>query len=119
METRTEQQTERWILKCRTCKHIVTREIMVTVRVATGYYLGGYRRDVTRSVNGIEFTAPRIVCPVCGDYNRDGDNAIMRSERINGHYNSDIPCNGKCVHAKGPDCECSCGGANHGIHYAG
>lgn len=24
------------------------------------------------------------------------------------------PCDARCLYAKGPDCECSCGGANHG-----
>ena len=24
-------------------------------------------------------------------------------------------CDGRCIHAKGHNCECSCGGANHGI----
>lgn len=25
-------------------------------------------------------------------------------------------CNAACKHAHGPDCECSCGGRNHGIN---
>ena len=25
-------------------------------------------------------------------------------------------CNGRCMGATGPNCECSCGGANHGIN---
>jgi hypothetical protein len=25
-------------------------------------------------------------------------------------------CNSKCLHAKGPDCECACNGRNHGKH---
>src|SRR5688572_26941387 len=24
------------------------------------------------------------------------------------------PCDARCTHAKGPSCDCSCGGANHG-----
>lgn len=25
-------------------------------------------------------------------------------------------CDGRCLHAKGRNCECSCGGANHGLN---
>jgi len=27
---------------------------------------------------------------------------------------SECPCDARCTNARGPDCECSCGGANHG-----
>lgn len=39
---------------------------------------------------------------------------------IRGHYNAARRCDARCMYAKGPDCECSCGGANHGIghHHA-
>jgi len=29
-------------------------------------------------------------------------------------YHYETPCDGRCTHATGPECECSCGGANHG-----
>lgn len=30
---------------------------------------------------------------------------------------TDCPCDGRCTSAKGPNCDCSCGGANHGADY--
>lgn len=30
---------------------------------------------------------------------------------------TDCPCDGRCTSAKGPNCDCSCGGANHGSDY--
>lgn len=37
---------------------------------------------------------------------------------IKGHYNPAIKCDGRCMGATGHNCECSCGGANHGISSA-
>lgn len=38
--------------------------------------------------------------------------------RIIGHVGSSCPCDRRCTHAVGPDCDCQCGGLNHGIAYA-
>jgi hypothetical protein len=35
--------------------------------------------------------------------------------QIHGHYVADKPCDGRCIGATGHNCECSCGGKNHGI----
>jgi hypothetical protein len=34
--------------------------------------------------------------------------------RIKGTYSKDHKCDARCLNAKGHDCTCSCGGANHG-----
>ncbi len=39
-------------------------------------------------------------------------------EPIRGHYNAAIKCDGRCMGATGHNCECSCGGANHGLSSA-
>lgn len=33
---------------------------------------------------------------------------------VKGVYNADKTCNARCTNAIGPDCECSCAGAQHG-----
>jgi hypothetical protein len=38
---------------------------------------------------------------------------------IRGRMNAEIKCNAKCTGAKGHDCECSCGGKNHGGKWGG
>lgn len=48
-------------------------------------------------------------CPFCGS-NRVKQNVI--TGKIN-----DTPCDGRCTSARGHNCECSCGGANHGIDH--
>lgn len=43
---------------------------------------------------------------------------LCRVDRVV-HYNPDGSqhrCNAACKHARGADCECSCGGRFHGIH---
>jgi hypothetical protein len=36
-------------------------------------------------------------------------------EPIRARYSAGKPCDARCIYAKGPNCECSCSGANHGI----
>jgi hypothetical protein len=38
----------------------------------------------------------------------------LRFERVHGHVNAEVPCNARCTGARGPNCECQCGGKNHG-----
>lgn len=40
--------------------------------------------------------------------------ADYKVSQVRGTYKADVRCNGKCTHAKGGDCTCSCGGKNHG-----
>lgn len=39
-------------------------------------------------------------------------------KRIKGTYSPDHKCDSRCLNAKGHDCTCSCGGANHGRGHA-
>lgn len=50
-----------------------------------------------------------IVCRGCG-INR-------RAEAVRGKFSAAHKCNAKCLASKGPSCECSCGGKNHGASY--
>lgn len=47
-------------------------------------------------------------CPACPDHGR------LKWARIAGTYNAEVRCDARCEGARRPDCECSCGGANHG-----
>lgn len=38
--------------------------------------------------------------------------------RVEGTFNKDHKCDSRCLNAKGHDCTCACGGANHGRGYA-
>lgn len=54
---------------------------------------------------------PVIACRQCG--------AKYFGKEVQGTYNPDIVCNAKCQAAKGPNCECSCGGESHGKAWGG
>lgn len=47
-----------------------------------------------------------IGCPTC--------KAEMALEIVAGEYSDEAPCNGLCMGARGPKCECRCAGVNHG-----
>lgn len=41
-----------------------------------------------------------------------------RARLVAGRYNPKHECNAKCMASKGPSCECSCGGKNHGSSWS-
>jgi len=43
-----------------------------------------------------------------------GQVRTLKLERVRGVYNPGRECNAKCMSAIGHDCECRCGGKNHG-----
>lgn len=53
---------------------------------------------------------PLGLCPSCS--------RPMAWDYVKGRHNPDVRCDGRCTHARGGDCECSCGGENHGKAWA-
>lgn len=51
-----------------------------------------------------------IQCRECGSVSTSG-------RKIQATVDAAIECGDKCHTAKGPACECSCGGVNHGSNY--
>ncbi len=49
---------------------------------------------------------PVVPCKCCGKK--------WWAEQVTGHYNPKIKCNARCTSATGCQCDCSCGGKNHG-----
>lgn len=47
-----------------------------------------------------------------------GCNKWRVARRVFGKHNADIRCDGRCMSATGHNCECACGGANHGAAHA-
>lgn len=50
---------------------------------------------------------------VCEEHDR-----FLSVTAIKGVVNVDKACDGRCMSATGPNCECSCGGENHGASWA-
>ena len=81
------------IAKCKRCKSAKRVDGNIR-RVHAGY--GRYEAR-------IEW--PTVVCS-CG-------NQYPMIDRIKGRTTEHV-CDSRCTHAKGPNCDCSCGGKNHG-----
>ena len=104
----------RYIYRCsnKECRHAYALEFEVKYFPGTKVYL--YKIE-----NAPGWVADRIAerpylrtprqftsCPECGSF--------AKMKPVKGHYNPDHTCNSKCMNAKSGECDCSCGGANHG-----
>ena len=85
------KMTGRWLGTCKRCKNT-------------------FRQDKEPSTAQLRVDG----CPVC---TQDGTPA-GRNQRVQYHQvggsKSDKKCDARCQNAKGPSCECSCGGDRHG-----
>lgn len=104
---------ERWFLKCRSCKKPWAADVSDSRHVA------GYVFHVSNpQLRDISYGP----CPHCGDTPtadelRQGKQhgvmgKVSRNRLIN--YQFAPPCDGRCTNARGPNCDCQCGGKNHG-----
>ena len=94
-----------FLLKCHKCKGIVKHTYVASTG---GYFRGLYRQHEDSERWSIQADAYQP-CPLCG-----APESLSYDKPIKGRFNADVPCDGRCTRAKGSDCECSCGGANHG-----
>lgn len=44
-------------------------------------------------------------------------NHLVRARIVKGEFSADRVCDSRCTSAIGHNCECQCGGANHGAHH--
>lgn len=82
----------RLIINCKHCKTITGKIELDGERAHRAYVLGG----------------EWINCPAC--------HRSILADAVRGTYNPDKACKTSCVNAKRGDCECSCGGRDHGIY---
>lgn len=59
----------------------------------------------------------RFAAPVTCHCAEVGSGFSVPYSVVKGVVNERERCGAKCMASKGPDCECSCGGANHGGSY--
>lgn len=110
----TTQNTQRVIFQCknRTCKHVWAKEYRKCLDPKTGEATGNLYYMV--EVNGMRirhFYGDDINgrCPQC-------NSLFIEGNKVEGKVTEHV-CNAKCMSAKSGQCECSCGGANHGCSY--
>jgi hypothetical protein len=91
-------KVHRWFLRCLDCLAVTA----VAEDPTTTIYWQGRRLYAQN-------TAPKCEC--------GGSNDIMGRVGSKDRFTAlslRCPCDSRCTHATGPNCECSCGGANHG-----
>lgn len=97
-----------WTCGCGTKAHdyVTTRRFLGTDKWGAAKWS---EARLAREVNGVMRDASwDYTCPDC--------KRARKSARVQGHT-TDHKCNAKCLASKGPVCECSCGGENHGSNY--
>lgn len=111
MATQNQKETRRVIYECVRCKHVWAYDYQVR-----WFFVGrrtAYELLRATEVNGI----PTLVssshdarCPQC--------HAIhVKANEVVATLNPQHICNTSCMTAKRAECECSCGGENHGAAY--
>lgn len=66
-----------------------------------------------RSPGPVFYSASGSICVACR-----GCGKPRLAERVIGKRSERHECDARCMASKGPNCECSCGGLNHGASYA-
>lgn len=98
--------TQRVIFACNKCK--LVRAYDYEVKNSIGYYgkriVHYLRRDVANKKTIEAYQDAR--CTNCNSTN-------VKQNFVTGHK-SDKKCDARCTGAKGPACDCSCAGRNHG-----
>lgn len=106
----TTEKTTRVIWKCRNvnCKHTFAFDYQRDMDFESEYL---YRllEDGTRRYLTDDFMN-ELRCPKCNSYRPNGT-------RVNGHYSAVHKCGGRCLSATGGNCDCQCGGKNHGANH--
>jgi hypothetical protein len=89
---------------------------------------GGAEREDRWETERVATRAAQVQCPACGAQYKARTNygppepGTYRPRfmgRVEGarltRMESRTPCDGRCIGAVGPSCDCSCGGENHGM----
>jgi hypothetical protein len=108
-----------YIYNCKRCK--VGRRVEYPVKYRTGNFrVDSKGKQVPAGVwiNAIGGGRPTVyggdtemgLCPNC--------KKMMSFEKLDAVQNPEHVCDGRCVNARRGDCECSCGGENHGKAWA-
>ncbi|ASR84838.1 hypothetical protein SEA_HURRICANE_94 [Mycobacterium phage Hurricane] len=100
------RKLDRWFGRCpeKGCKlHRVTDSPYVGATPSTSVpiFYGGY--------NGEALIAAGLYCSEHGKHLKWG--------QLAGRVNPEKECNGVCMAAVGPSCDCNCGGENHGRNH--
>lgn len=100
---KTNEKTARYFSKCRACKKAHVRDFLT---------LGGNRLPIVVSFQGWDSIWNATLLCACGA-------PVSRNwKALKGTFSAKHECNAKCLASTGHQCECSCGGKNHGSSVA-
>lgn len=102
---------QRVIFQCKRCKKVRKDQKHVWAHEYTEYLDRG-KISFGRYEDGkyITFMTDNF-CPTCKRME------WTESTCVHGTYIADKPCNGRCLNATGGNCDCQCGGENHGRNH--
>lgn len=104
--------------RCKKCKKAVRTSAHLESMSVDNEHPEWYLRKVRhyRKINHGEYWIeasnaffPPAPCPGCG--------VALPGKAIEGYLNPKCPCDRRCTGATGHNCECSCGGENHGMDH--
>lgn len=103
---------QRYSCRCKLCKARFTTTVASHVKAFTSHGLTCQRFKDLMQLRLSESSR----------HTWDGEADQLRwyfeHRQIDGRFNADVKCDGRCMGATGHNCECSCGGANHGVNAA-
>ena len=105
--------TNRYSCKCKLCKSKWTSELSDRVAVAKAH---ADKCELYRT----RYSNRRKLFPSQSEDSEHYQMSCMYMThiQITGHFNAEVKCDGRCTSATGHNCECSCGGKNHGMSAA-
>ncbi len=110
-----------WKCQAKLCRHIFGFDYLKPIYQHEQRWFNGRpvkdtypetEHDVTRSGSTLWHdlkSKDALKCPKCS--------GEVQMIRIKGSYNPDVKCNGRCLNATSGDCDCSCGGQQHGLNH--
>lgn len=104
-----------WRKGCATVVRITIPMVGIERKLTSGHgiYRHEYKAIEWRS-NDTSWNGP-YDSGICCTHHR----VSLRWKLINGVVSDKHVCDARCINAIGPNCECSCGGKNHGAGYSG
>lgn len=106
----------KWYVRCPNCLSIGA--IDSTERPAT--WRSDYKRDeqgaCVKRADGLGYVTEwqgGMLCSACGGHVEVMGQVTWTRKRLF-ENEQETPCDGRCTNAKGQNCDCSCGGHNHG-----
>lgn len=110
MNAATETLSVGYLGKCpvKGCKCVIRRTVPGVMRSRRIGY------SYARTVEKLEAVYTPNDSPIfCATHRRQ-----IWFKRIDGKVSEVHICDARCLNATGPNCECSCGGANHGMNHS-